>query len=161
MYKRKYALILIPLVILSGCSTKEKTDSDIPDTNNTSISVIEDNDDAPAAPQLPSVPTTSISVKDNEVIEKFDGEDQDVKDKWFYKQLDEVGISYSRVRKNYMRNKTCDLLEENNSIDYVIDNLTEFDLDEKQFATLISSSMITQCSDNYATVKQSDIDSDN
>ena len=151
--------MLIPLLLL-GCSSNNDNDYQESPQEETSINN-DTNNDAPAAPKIKSAPLTSISVDDNDTIKKFENTDQKVKDKWFYKELNDVGITYSRVRKNYMRDKTCQLLEEDNSIQYVIDNLTEFDLNEEQYAKLIGSSMITQCDDLYATIKESDIDTIN
>ena len=159
MYKKKYIIMLIPLLLL-GCSSNNDNDYQESPQEETSINN-DTNNDAPAAPKIKSAPLTSISVDDNDTIKKFENTDQKVKDKWFYKELNDVGITYSRVRKNYMRDKTCQLLEEDNSIQYVIDNLTEFDLNEEQYAKLIGSSMITQCDDLYATIKESDIDTIN
>lgn len=159
MYKKKYIIMLIPLLLL-GCSSNNDNDYQELPQEETSINN-DDTNDAPAAPKIKSAPLTSISVEDNDTIKKFENTDQKVKDKWFYKELDDVGITYSRIRKNYMRDKTCQLLEEDNSIQYVIDNLTEFDLNEEQYAKLIGSSMITQCDDLYATIKESDIDTIN
>lgn len=159
MYKKKYIIMLIPLLLL-GCSSNKDNDYQELPQEETSINN-DTNNDVPAAPKIKSAPLTSISVEDNDTIKKFENTDQKTKDKWFYKELDDVGITYSRIRKNYMRDKTCQLLEEDNSIQYVIDNLTEFDLNEEQYAKLIGSSMITQCDDLYATIKESDIDTIN
>ena len=159
MYKKKYFIMLIPLisVLLASCNSNNDNSQDTTQEEVSSIDTTVDNAPAPVAPKIKSAPRTSITVEENSTIEKFKNTDKDTKDKWFYKELDNVGITYSRVRKDYMRDKTCQLLEENNSIQYVINNLTEFDLNEEQYAKLIGTSMITQCDDLYATIKESDI----
>lgn len=158
MYKKKYIIMLIPLLLfITSCSSDNNDNNDyqtrIEENTNINSSV-----DVPEAPKIQSAPTTSISVEENDIIKKFENSTQDIKDKWFYKELEDVGVTYSKIRKDYMRNKTCQLLRENSTIQYVIDNLTEFDLNEEQYAKLIGGSMITQCSELYATIKESDID---
>lgn len=98
-------------------------------------------------------PSTPISADEESSKMLFEA-GSDVRNEWFYQQLEDAGVQEDRSRMIELRSEVCSQLTSGKTIDSISNDLTLKNYTAHQQGVIIASSMVSQCSDSPVIVDQ-------
>ena len=165
MSKRLFVTLMLVCGALVSCSSPEENvpshekelldeingiNKNMTDTNNDeSLS----KDDLIKNKTSQSAPSTSV-VADEESSKMLFEAGSDVRNEWFFQQLENSGIQEERNQMIELRSEVCSQLTSGEKIDNIASDLTLKNYTAHQQGVIIASSMVSQCSDSPVIVDQ-------
>lgn len=97
--------------------------------------------------------STTLSADSNSSQMLFEA-GSDVRNEWYYEQLENAGVQEERSTMIELRSEVCSQLTSGKTIDNIANDLTLKNYTAHQQGVIIASSMISQCSDSPVIVDQ-------
>ena len=112
--------------------------------------------EAPKAPEITEPQLTTVKPDDN-VVNKINESGEKVKDEWYKTRLEDVGIYADEQNLMDLRSEVCGKLDNGASLTNISVFLSDKGYNEEQQGVIIASSMLSQCQDATAKIKNTDI----
>lgn len=164
MSKRLFVALVLMCGALSSCSNAEENVSSheknlLDEINSVNKNMTDSNNDDRLSKddfiknKTSQAPSTSV-VADEESSKMLFEAGTDVRNEWFFQQLENSGIQKERSQMIELRSEVCSQLTSGETIDSIASDLTLKNYTAHQQGVIIASSMVSQCSDSPVIVDQ-------